>query len=211
MRAASTGRRKIMAKARPKAKPKGRSQPRAAAKGRPAKRAVKKVTARKAKKVPFLGKGYNAVNVSLCVKDAIKALDWYKNALGAKVGMIMPGPGGKGVMHAEFTVGGTKLMIADEMPGFPNKSPESTGSPTASLYCYVPDCDKAFDRAVKAGAQVLAPLMTMFWGDRMGGVKDPFGHFWTLATHVQDVSPAAMRRGHEAMMAEMAKPGGMGG
>jgi PhnB protein len=211
-----------MAKAKAGKKPKaaGKSKARpaaravkkdAASKSRSVKKTVKKAAPRKAKKkVSYIPKGMGAVNVSLCVKDAAKALEFYKTALGATVRNVMPGPGGQGVVHAEFRVAGTTIMIGDEFPGFPNRSPESLGAATASLYCYVPNCDAAFDRAVKAGATAIGPLVTMFWGDRMGAVKDPFGHMWTLATHVEEVAPAEMRKRHKAFTAQMARGGGMG-
>jgi len=198
------------AKAGKKSKPVSKRKARPAAKAANRARAVKKIAARRPKKVSYMPKGMSTVNISLCVKDAARALEFYKSALGATVRNVMPGPGGKGVVHAEFKVGGTTLMIGDEFPGFPQKSPESVGAPTANLYCYVPNCDAAYNRAVKAGATALNPLVTMFWGDRMGNIKDPFGHIWILATHVEDVGPAEMRKRHAAFVAQMAS-GGMGG
>lgn len=100
--------------------------------------------------------------------------------------------GGK-IGHAEVRIGDTNLMLSDEWPDMQALGPNKRGGPTASFVIYGPDCDAAFDRAVKAGGKIDRPVEDQFWGDRMGTVIDPFGHKWTLGTHIEDVSPVDMQ------------------
>ena len=184
-----------------RSKAKGKTTRRAATKRRATKRAP---TRRKARAVPA---GFSTVNAHIVQDDCARAIEFYKKAFGAKEGLRMPGPGGK-IVHAEVVIGGSRLMMSDEMdpmPGQPGvyKSPMSVGLNTAALFLYVPDVDKWFDRAVKAGCVVRSPLMDMFWGDRFGQVIDPFGHTWGMATHTEDVSPAEMRRRQQDFFAKM--------
>jgi uncharacterized glyoxalase superfamily protein PhnB len=110
--------------------------------------------------------------------------------------MRMPGPDGKTVMHAEIRIGNGVVMLCDEFPNYEHcKSPATLGSTTCAIHLYVEDCDKAFDRAVKAGATPIMPPMDMFWGDRYGKMKDPYGHEWSVATHVKDVTPEECMEG----------------
>ena len=164
----------------------------------------RKATKRKAKAVP---PGFQTVNAHIVQDDCAKAIEFYKKAFGAKEGLRMPGPGGR-IVHAEIVIGSSRLMMSDEMdpmPGQPGvyKSPKSAGLNTGAIFLYVPDVDKWFDRAVQAGCTVRTPLMDMFWGDRFGQVIDPFGHTWGMATHTEDVSPAAMRRRQQDFLAQM--------
>jgi PhnB protein len=145
--------------------------------------------------------GYHTVTPYLICKDAARALDFYAKALGAEELMRHPGPGGK-VMHAEIKVGDSILMMADEFPEMGFKSPESLGGSSVSLMVYVKDVDTAFDRAVRAGGTVKRPLANQFYGDRSGTFADPFGHVWTLSTHVEDVSPEELQRRMESKTAE---------
>jgi PhnB protein len=156
-------------------------------------------------KVSPIPKGYHSVTPYITVSDGAKALDFYTRAFGAKVTERMPGPGGK-MMHAEFRVGDSVVMLSDEFPQGGTKSPQSLGGSSGSVFMYVPDVDAAFKRAVDAGCQVAMPLMNMFWGDRFGKLIDPFGHHWGLATHKEDVSPAEMKRRSESAMAQMGQP-----
>jgi len=111
----------------------------------------------------------------------------------------MEAPGGK-VGHAELKIGNSIVMVADEMPGAGARSPQSLGGTTTGLFIYVEDVDSAFSRAASAGAKVDMPVADMFWGDRYGKLTDPFGHSWSMATHIEDVAPEEMaRRGKEAM------------
>ena len=144
--------------------------------------------------------GYHTVTPHLAIRGAAKAIEFYKKAFGAVEVMLMPGPDGKSIAHAEIKIGNSMVMLADEWPGMRVASPEKFGGTTCSVMLYVPDVDAAFKRAVDAGATVSMPLMNMFWGDRFGKVTDPFGHEWAIATHVEDVTPEeCARRGVEAM------------
>ena len=145
--------------------------------------------------------GYHSVTPSLAIRNAAKAIDYYKQALGAVERFRMNGPGGH-VAHAELQIGNSILMLAEAVPAWGNKSPEDLGGSPVSLFLYVEDVDAAFKKAVDAGGTVTMPVADMFWGDRFGKFRDPFGHEWGMATHVEDVSPEDMdRRGKEAMAA----------
>ena len=135
--------------------------------------------------------GYRSVNAYLIVDDAARAIDFYAAAFNAKELCRLP-MGGK-IGHAEIRIGDTNLMLSDEWPEMQALGPNKRGGATASFVIYGPDCDAAFERAVKAGAKVDRPVEDQFWGDRMGTVIDPFGHKWTLGTHIEDVSPEEMQ------------------
>ena len=142
--------------------------------------------------------GYHTLTPYIVVDGAADAIAFYQKAFGAQEIYRMPGPGGK-VMHAEIQIGDSRLMLSDAIPEMGGRSPKSLGGSPASILIYVRDVDAAFARAVGAGATVDMPLMDMFWGDRYGKVKDPFGHLWQLATHVEDVSPEEMGKRAAAM------------
>jgi PhnB protein len=151
-------------------------------------------------KTSYIPAGYHTVTPYITVDNAAQAIEFYKRALGAEEIYRMPGPGGK-VMHAEIKIGDSVVMLSDEFPESGMKSPNNAGCNTASMMIYMPDVDASYDRAVKAGAKATRPLENMFWGDRYGQIMDPFGHRWSLATHVEDVSPAEMdKRQREYMM-----------
>ena len=137
--------------------------------------------------------GYHSVTPYLTVNDGAAALGFYERALGAEVFMRMPGPGGK-LGHAEFRIGSSPVMMSDEFPEMGVLSPQTLGGVTSSLMIYTPDADALFAQAVAAGCTVLKPLQDQFYGDRSGTVQDPFGHRWTIATHVEDVSPEEIQR-----------------
>jgi PhnB protein len=147
--------------------------------------------------------GYYTATPYLIVKGAARALDFYKQAFGAQELMRFPMPDGK-VGHAEIKIGNSPIMLADEFPEMGHKSPESLGGSPVSIMLYVPDVDKTFAQALKAGGKELQPLKDQFYGDRSGTLTDPFGHVWTVSTHKEDVSPEEMDRRHKAMMAEKA-------
>jgi PhnB protein len=155
-----------------------------------------------AAKVKAIPEGYHSITPSIVVRDAPKALDFYRRAFDAKERMRMPGPDGK-IMHAEIQIGDSLVMLNDEMPEMRSRSPQSLGGSPVSFYVYVEDVDAAFKRAVDAGATPTMPLTDMFWGDRFGSVQDPFGHTWSLAQHVKDMTPEEMMRGQEEFMAQM--------
>ena len=142
--------------------------------------------------VNYIPDGYHTVTAYLMVDDAAKALDFYREAFGAEE--LFRLPMGDKIGHAEIMIGDTHLMLADEFPDMDALGPNKRGGPTASFMIYVPDADAAYDRAVKAGAKADRPLKNEFWGDRIGTVIDPFGHKWSLATHLEEVSPEEMQR-----------------
>jgi PhnB protein len=151
--------------------------------------------------------GYHSVTPFLVVRQADKALEYYTKAFGAVEKVRMPGPDGR-IMHAEFQIGDSMLMLAEEMG--PNKAPQSFGGSPVSIFLYVEDVDKIFDQAVKAGAKADMQPQDMFWGDRFGKLTDPFGHYWALATHIEDVTPEEMKRRQDDFFAQMAKGAGQG-
>lgn len=148
--------------------------------------------------------GYHTLTPYLTVRNAAKAIEFYKQAFGAKERGVMKGPDGK-VMHAEIQIGDSVVMLADEFPEFGAVSPEATGNSSSGLHIYVNNVDEAFARAVKAGAQTEMPVADQFWGDRYGKLKDPFGHKWSIATHVKDMSADEMKRSMDEAMAQMQK------
>jgi PhnB protein len=147
--------------------------------------------------------GYHSVTPYLTVRGAAKAIDFYKEAFGAVEVLRMPMPDGS-IAHAEVKIGDSVVMMGEENPAWGNKSPQALGGTPAGLMIYVPDCDAVFNRALAAGATVMKPLADQFYGDRSGTVIDPFGHAWTVATHVEDVGPAEMQKRMDAMVAQMA-------
>ena len=144
----------------------------------------------------------------LIVNDGPKALEFYKKAFGAEILGVHKTPDAK-VMHAELSVGGARLMLADEFPGMRCGSAKTLGGSPVVLNLYVQeDVDGLFNQAVGAGGTVVMPLANQFWGDRYGQIKDPFGHLWALGQHVEDVAPEEMERRAREAFAQMAKPGG---
>lgn len=142
--------------------------------------------------------GYRSLTPYLIVKGAGAAIDYYKKVFGAQERMRMEAPGGM-VGHAELTIGDSLLMLADEFPDMGFRGPRAVGGTPVSLHLYVEGVDQVFKRAVDAGAKALRPVEDQFYGDRMGTLEDPFGHVWSIATHVEDVSPEEMKRRSEAM------------
>jgi len=137
--------------------------------------------------------GYHTATPYLIVKGAAQAIEFYKKAFGATELMRMPQPGGK-IGHAEIKIGDSPIMLADESPDVGARSPQSIGGSPVSIMLYVEDVDRIFSQAVEAGAKVKRPVADQFYGDRTGGIEDPFGHLWYIATHKEDVSPEEMRK-----------------
>jgi uncharacterized glyoxalase superfamily protein PhnB len=157
-------------------------------------------------KVKAIPESYHALTPYLSIKGADKAIEFYKKAFGAKETVCMPGPGGKGVGHAELKIGDSFLMLSEACPEMGgNKDPLALGGSPVSVHYYVDNVDAVFDRAVAAGAKAKMPPTNMFWGDRFCKLADPFGHEWSIATHIEDVSPEQMKKRMEEAMAEMAK------
>ena len=150
-------------------------------------------------KVNPIPEGYPQVIPYLVVDNAAAAIDFYVDVLGAKERMRMPGPPGK-IGHAELNIGESVLMLADEFPDMGAKGPKSVGGTPVSIMVYVEDVDTVFAKAIKGGATEERPVENQFYGDRMGAFEDPFGHKWSVASHVEDVSPEEMeKRSAEAM------------
>lgn len=145
--------------------------------------------------------GYQSLTPMFVFKDARRAIDFYMRAFGAEERLVMPGPDGKGVMHAEIRIGSSIVMMGEECPEYPCKSAETLGGSPVSFYVYVDDVDQAFGTAVAAGAIVTMPVAEMFWGDRMGTVQDPFGYSWSIASHTRDLTQQEIEEGAKAAMA----------
>jgi PhnB protein len=149
-------------------------------------------------------KGFHTLTPHIVVHNAKAAAEFYHRAFGAEVMGISLGPDRK-VMHAQVRIGDSILMFADEYPEWNSPAPSTTKADTCvRLHLYVEDADKVFDSAVQAGAQVVMPMTTQFWGDRYGQVLDPFGHRWSIATHVKDLTSEEMKAAADQAMAKMA-------
>jgi len=144
-------------------------------------------------KVKPIPEGYRSVTPYLIVNGAARAIEFYKRALGAAELMRLDGPGGH-VGHAELMIGDSRIMLADESPQSGACAPKSPERQAISLLVYVPDVDATFKRALDAGASQTEVVQDKFYGDRMGGFTDPFGHTWYVATHIEDMSPDELRR-----------------
>jgi PhnB protein len=142
--------------------------------------------------------GYHSVTPYLIVKGAADAIEFYRQAFAAAEVMRIPGPDGR-VGHAELQIGDSRIMMADEHPEMNALAPQSPGSSGVSLCLYVEDVDTTVARATAAGASVRRPLQNQFYGDRSAVLEDPFGHVWSVATHIEDVSPDELQRRIQAM------------
>ena len=140
--------------------------------------------------VSYIPEGYRSITPYLVIKGADRAIDYYKKVFDAKVLVRMNQPDGK-VGHAELEIGNARIMLAEENPGMGegHVGAASIGASPVSMYLYIPDVDRVVERAVAEGAKLLRPVETQFYGDRNGFVRDPFGHLWGIATHVEDISP----------------------
>jgi len=199
-------------KSKPAKSMKTRSAKRASAKPRSSKVAPGRARARavRSKSNPSKGPsripaGCHGVIPHLIVTDGNRAIEFYKRAFGAKELFRMPGPDGRSLGHAHLEIAGGALYLCDEEPAMNTRAPTSIGGTPVSMHIYVDDVDADFARAIEAGASVTMPLMNMFWGDRFGKLRDPFGHEWTMATHLEDVPPAEMEERGKAAMAAMGK------
>jgi PhnB protein len=141
--------------------------------------------------------GYHSATPYLIVKGAAEAIDFYKRAFGATESFRMADPSG-GIAHAEIKIGDSIIMLADEHPNMGYRGPRSLGGSAVSIMLYVADVDGTFDRSLQAGAKSQRPVANQFYGDRSGTLEDPFGHIWTISTHVEDVAPDEMKRRAEA-------------
>jgi PhnB protein len=142
--------------------------------------------------------GYHAVSPYLIVNDGVRAIEFYRKVFEGKERMRMMRPDGR-VGHAEVAIGDSVVMLADENLEFGAKSPQTIGGTPVTISVYVPDVDATIQKAVAAGARLVRPVANQFYGDRVGGIIDPFGHSWHVATHVEDVTPEEMVRREAAL------------
>ncbi len=142
--------------------------------------------------------GMHTVTPHLICANASAAIEFYKKAFNATETSRLPGPGGR-LMHASVRIGNSAVMLVDEMPEHGALGPKSLKASPVVIHLYVEDADAAAARAIAAGAKLTMPVTEMFWGDRYGQLEDPFGHRWSIATHVRDVTPAEMQQAMQAM------------
>ena len=138
-------------------------------------------------------KGYHSVTPYLIIKDAARAIDFYKKVFDAAELVRMADPSGK-VGHAEIKIGDSMIMLADETPEMGYRSPQSLGGSPVGIHLYLSDSDATVEKAVAAGAKLERPVQDQFYGDRSGQIRDPFGHVWTVSTHKEDLSPEEMKK-----------------
>jgi PhnB protein len=146
--------------------------------------------------------GYRTVTPYLAVDDAAEAIEFYKKAFGAKERGRMDAPDGK-IGHAELEIGDSLVMLSDPFPQSSTRPPKELGGTSASIFLYVDDVDAFVEQAVEAGATVTMEVADQFWGDRFGSISDPFGHSWSIATHVEDLTPEEIAERGKAAMAAM--------
>jgi PhnB protein len=146
--------------------------------------------------------GYHTVTPYLAVDDAAEAIEYYEKAFGATERVRIEAPGGK-IGHAELEIGDSLVMLSDALPQFSTRPPNELGGTSVSVFMYVEDVDAVVKQAIDAGATVTMEIADQFWGDRFGSVQDPFGHLWSIATHVEDVPPEEMAERARAAMAAM--------
>jgi PhnB protein len=137
--------------------------------------------------------GYHTVTPYLIFNGASEAIEFYERALGATEVLRLADPGGT-VHHAEIAIGDSRVMLADEHPEIEALSPKTIGGSPVTMHVYVEDVDAAVERAVKAGAKLIRPVADQFYGDRTGGIEDPFGYRWYMATHKEDLTMDEIRR-----------------
>jgi PhnB protein len=147
--------------------------------------------------------GYHTLTPYLAVDDAAQAIEYYKKAFGAKERMRMETPDGK-IGHAELEIGDSMVMLSDPFPHATTRPPKELGGTSGSVFMYVEDVDAVVKQAVDTGATITMEVADQFWGDRFGSIQDPFGHSWSIATHVEDVPPEEMAERAKQAMAEMA-------
>ena len=152
------------------------------------------------KKIPD---GYHSITPMLIVKDGLKAIEYYKKVFGAIDKGTMMMPDNKSVAHAELMIGDSKIMLSDEFPGMKSLSPTTIGGTPVSLYLYIEDVDKTFNLAVAEGGKSLFPVQDRFYGDRHGSIQDPFGHIWSIATHIKDLTKEEMKKAAEEAFSKM--------
>jgi PhnB protein len=137
--------------------------------------------------------GYHTVTPYLIVDGAAQAIEYYRKAFSASELLRIPDPQGR-IAHAEIRIGDSVIMLADEHPEMGHRGPHALGGTGVSMLLYLADVDAVFERAISAGGKSRRPVADQFYGDRMGTLEDPFGHVWTIGTHIEDVPPEEMKR-----------------
>ncbi|MGI6456741.1 MAG: VOC family protein [bacterium] len=146
--------------------------------------------------------GYATVTPYLIIRDAARAIEFYKQAFGAEELFRMADPNSGSIAHAEIRIGDSRIMMTDEWPHMDTLSPSSRGGTTVHFYVYVEDVDASYKQALAAGGKELMPLKDQFYGDRTGTITDPYGHIWTIASHKEDLSAEELQQRAEAAMKE---------
>jgi PhnB protein len=153
----------------------------------------------------YLPDGARTVTPYLVIRGAGKAIEFYKKVFGAQEVGRMPGSDGQTLLHAELRIGDSWIYVSDEFPGMGNPAPQTLGGSPVGIHLYVENVDATCQKAAEAGATITMPPADMFWGDRFAKLTDPFGHVWSIATHIEDLTPEEMQKRGAAAMAEMAK------
>ena len=149
--------------------------------------------------------GRPTATIALTVKNSVDAIAFYKKVFDAQELHIMTGPDGKSTMHAEIKIGDSVIMLGDESPPMGMMSPQSLGGSGSGVYLYVKDTDEILTKAAANGAKITMPAFDGFWGDRMGAIIDPFGHKWSIATHIKDMTPEEIAEAGQEFMKSMCK------
>jgi PhnB protein len=157
-------------------------------------------------KVSPIPKGKHTLTPGLVLRDGVKAIEFYKKALGAQEVTRMMAPDGKSLWHAELRIGDSIIYLGDEMPGMSRPAPTASNPSPVTLWLHVEDCDASYRRAIGAGAKSTMEPADMFWGDRCGGVSDPYGYAWSFSTHQKDLTDAEIQRAGEAFARSMPAP-----
>jgi PhnB protein len=152
----------------------------------------------------YMPEGKHTVTPYLVVRGADKAIEFYIKAFGAKELNRNTGPDGKTIMHAEIKIGDSAILLTEEAPHWGTNSPQSLGGVAGSLYLYVPNVDASYKQAVDAGCESKMAPADMFWGDRFAKLQDPFGHEWSLATHIEDLDAEEIKTRQTKFFAQMA-------
>jgi PhnB protein len=146
--------------------------------------------------VNAIPEGYHSITPHLVINNGVEAIEFYKRAFGAVVIYRYNGPDNKSIIYVKLRIGDSPILLSDEFPdieGISCRSPKSVGGSTVVIHIYTEDVDKLFNQAISAGATVITPVTDMFWGDRYGQLMDPYGHFWSIATHKEDLSDDEIR------------------